>query len=331
MSVPTTIPPPPPPPGSVFRPPPPVDPNAPVAVTGVSKWFGGVVAVSEVSFSVGPGVTAVLGPNGAGKSTLLRLLCGLTPPSQGTVRIHGADPRTDDGVRGRIGLVPQQETMFDTRTPRAFVRLAAVLHGIDDPDGAAVRALQTVELDPEDRRRISTYSKGMRQRVKVASALVHGPDVLVLDEPLTGLDPRQRRSLIDLFHRLGEEGRCVLVSSHVLDEVERFGSRVLVIAKGRLAATGDFRAIRDLMDDRPHRIRITTDAPAVLAGSLLAAGSVMGVRLTGPNSVQVETQDVAHLRALVAKAAVDNGVHLREFTPLDDDLDSVFRYLVGDR
>jgi ABC-2 type transport system ATP-binding protein len=297
----------------------------------VSKWFGGAVAVSEISFSVGTGVTAVLGPNGAGKSTLLRLLCGLTPPSQGTVRIHGADPRVDDAVRGRIGLVPQQETMFDARTPRTFVRLAAVLHGIDDPDAAAVRALDTVELDPNDRRRISTYSKGMRQRVKVAAALVHQPDVLVLDEPLTGLDPRQRRSLIDLFQRLGAEGRCVLVSSHVLDEVERFGSRVLVIAKGRLAATGDFRAIRDLMDDRPHRIRITTDGPAALAGSLLAAGSVMGVRLTGPDTVQVETQDVAHLRALVAHAAVANGLHLREFAPLDDDLDSVFRYLVGDR
>ncbi len=318
-------PPPPPPPGAVPA-------AAPVvAVDRVSKWFAGVVAVSEVSFGIGPGVTAVLGPNGAGKSTLLRLLCGLTAPSQGTVRIFGADPRVDAEVRGRIGLVPQQETMLDSHTPSAFVRLAAVLHGVDDAAGAARRSLGVVELDPDDSRPIATYSKGMRQRVKVAAALVHDPPILVLDEPLTGLDPRQRRHMIDLFHRLGDEGRCVLVSSHVLDEVERFGSRVLVLAKGRLAATGDFRAIRDLMDDRPHRIQISTDAPATLAGALLAAETVSGVRLMGPDTVHVETTDVGRLRNLVATTARDCGVHLREFAPLDDDLDSVFRYLVGQR
>ena len=188
-----------------------------------------------------------------------------------------------------------------------------------------------VELDPDDPRRIATYSKGMRQRVKVAAALVHDPDVLVLDEPLTGLDPRQRRHLIDLFHQLGETERCVLVSSHVLDEVERFGSNVLVIAKGRLAATGDFRAIRDLMDDRPHRLRLTTDKPGTLAGALLGAGTVMGVQLTGDDTVLVETTDVSRFRALVARVAVEQGAHLREVAPLDDDLDSVFRYLVGGR
>ena len=295
----------------------------------VSKWFGGVVAVSEVSCGIGAGVTAILGPNGAGKSTLLRLLCGLTAPSMGTVRIHDADPRRDLSVRSTLGLVPQQETMFDSQTPAAFVRLAAQLHGIEDPNAAAVAALGTVELDPADTRRISTYSKGMRQRVKVAAALVHDPSVLVMDEPLTGLDPRQRRAMIELFHRLGDQGRCVLVSSHVLDEVERLGSRVLMLAKGRLAATGDFRAIRDLMDDRPHRIRIGTDAPARLAGALLAAGSVSGVQLVGANVVHVETTDVARLRSMVASAAADQDAHLREFVPLDDDLDSVFRYLVG--
>lgn len=305
--------------------------DATVVVEAVSKWFSGVVAVSEVSFAVGPGVTAVLGPNGAGKSTLLRLLCGLTRPSLGTVKVFGADPRTDTTARGRIGLVPQQETMFDARTPLAFVRLAGVLHDVDDPDAEARRCLDIVELDPDDSRRIAAYSKGMRQRVKVAAALVHDPDLLVLDEPLTGLDPRQRRHMIDLFHRLGTEGRCVLVSSHVLDEVERFGSRVLVLAKGRLAATGDFRAIRDLMDDRPHRIQITTDVPARLAGVLVATGAVTGVRLTGPNTVQVETTDVTRLRLGIAPAAIACDAHLREFAPLDDDLDSVFRYLVGDR
>lgn len=312
-------------------PPPPAPGPAAVEVAGLSKWFSGVVALSEVSFSVGAGVTAVLGPNGAGKSTLLRLLCGLTPPSQGSVRIHGADPRSEPAVRARIGLVPQQEAMFDTQTPYAFVRLMAVLHGVADAEAVARDRLELVELDPDDRRRITTYSKGMRQRVKVAAALVHDPDVLVLDEPLTGLDPRQRRSMIDLFHRFGDQGRCVLVSSHVLDEVERFGSRVLVLARGRLAATGDFRRIRDLMDDRPHRIQIVTDGPATLAGALLGAHAVSGVRIISEDTVHVETTDAPRLRDLVARTARDSGVHLRSFTALDEDLDSVFRYLVGGR
>ncbi len=318
------VPPPPPPPSDAPAPP-------PIFVDKVSKWFGSLVAVSEVTFTVRPGVTALLGPNGAGKSTLLRLLCGLTSPSQGQVRIHGGNPRTDLAVRARLGLVPQQETLLDSRTAREFVRLIAVLHGVPDADAAAARALDTVELDPSDTRSITTYSKGMRQRVKVAQALVHEPDVLVLDEPLTGLDPRQRRHLIDLFHRLGDDGTCVIVSSHVLDEVERLGSRVLVIAQGRLAAEGDFRAIRDLMDDRPHRLRISTDRPGPVAGGLLAIECVEAVRIVDATTLTVDTTEVAQFRRSVAQVAAAQGAHLREVVPLDDDLDSVFRYLVGQR
>jgi ABC-2 type transport system ATP-binding protein len=304
-----------------------------IAVDGVSRWFGDVVAVSDVSFSIGPGVTALLGPNGAGKSTLLRMLCGLTPPDRGTIRVLGADPRTDLDVRSHIGIVPQQEAMFEALDARAFVRLNAVLHGIDDPDGAARHALAVVELDPDDPRKVTSYSKGMKQRVKVAQALVHNPSVLVLDEPLTGLDPRQRRHLIDLFGALGAQGRCVLVSSHVLDEVERFGSRVLVIAQGRLAATGDYRAIRDLMDDRPHRVRIQTDKPRELAASLLLHAGVLGATIEPARggrapAVLVDTTDAPTLRREVAAVARSLDAQLWEVAPLDDDLESVFRYLV---
>ncbi|WP_421118937.1 ABC transporter ATP-binding protein [Aquihabitans daechungensis] len=299
-----------------------------------SKWFGDVVAVSDVSFRIGPGVTALLGPNGAGKSTLLRMLCGLTPPDRGAVRILGADPRSDLAVRGRIGIVPQQEAMFEALTAFEFVRLAGLLHGVDDPAGAARWALDLVELDSRDLRSTTTYSKGMKQRVKVAQALVNDPAIMVLDEPLTGLDPRQRGHLIDLFGRLGEQGRCVIVSSHVLDEVERFGSRVLVVAQGRLAATGDFRAIRDLMDDRPHRIRVRTDRPRELAAELLARAGVLAVRLEPPSggrpgAVIVDTTDAPLFRRSVALAAQGAAATLLEVSPLDDDLDSVFRYLVG--
>ncbi len=317
------LPPPPPPP------PPPVPADARIVVERVSKWFGDLVAVSDVSFTVGPGVTALLGPNGAGKSTMLRLLCGLTPPSQGTVAVFGGNPRDDLSLTRRIGLVPQQETLFENLSALGFVRLAAVLHGLDDPEGAARSALAVVELDPDEPRPIAGFSKGMRQRAKVAQALVHDPDVVVLDEPLTGLDPRQRLHLITLFEQLGAAGKTVLVSSHVLDEVERFGRRVLVMAQGRLAAEGDFHAIRDLMDDRPHRVRIRSDRARELATGLLERGVVVGVRLGDGDDVIVDAVDAARLRREVPVVAAELGARLYEVAPLDDDLESVFRYLVG--
>ena len=306
-----------------------VGPPPMVQATGVSKWFGDLVAVSDVSFSVGPGVTALLGPNGAGKSTVLRMMCGLAKPSNGSVTVLGKDPRSDVSVLGRIGMAPQQESLLEHLSGREFVELAANLHRVPHPAESARKAIQTVELDPDDDRQLSSYSKGMRQRIKLAQAIVHDPVVIALDEPLTGLDPRQRREMIDLFHRLGAEGKCVIVSSHVLDEVERFGSRVLVIAQGRLAAEGDFREIRNLMDDRPLRISIRTDQPRVLAIALLDQGVISGCRLEGTDSVIVDTVDAAAFRRAVAPAARDRNASLHELRPLDDDLESVFRYLVA--
>ena len=311
-------------------PPPPASPpaDALVVVENVSKWFGDVVAVSDISFHVSPGVSALLGPNGAGKSTVMRMLCGLTSPSIGTVRVLGRDPRHDLEVTRRIGIVPQQEGIFEVLTAFEFVRLAAILHGMADPDAAAAEALQVVELDPHDRRRLPTYSKGMRQRVKLAQAIVHDPAVIVLDEPLTGLDPRQRLHMIGLVHRLGEHGRAVIVSSHVLEEVERFGSRVLVIAQGRLAAVGDFHAIRDLMEDRPLRVRVRTDKPRELASRLIWGDAAVGVRIDATGDVVIDTIEVARFRRALAPIAQEVGATLYEVAPLDDDLESVFRYLV---
>jgi ABC-2 type transport system ATP-binding protein len=299
-----------------------------VVAENVSKWFGALVAVSDVSFDVGPGVTALLGPNGAGKSTMFRMLCGLARPSKGTVRVLGSDPRGDIGVSRQIGLVPQQESVFEPLTAREFVTLSARLQGLREPAAAAKSALETVDLDPSDSRRLPAYSKGMRQRVKVAQALVHDPTVLILDEPLTGLDPRQRIDMVDLFRRLGSEGRCVIVSSHVLEEVERLGSQVLVMSQGRLAAAGDFHELRALMDDRPMRIRIRTDRPRELAGALLEAGTVVGVRLDGDDVLELDTRDARALAHAVAPAARDRNARLYEVHPLDADLEGVFRYVV---
>ncbi len=299
-----------------------------VVAENVSKWFGALVAVSDVSFDVGPGVTALLGPNGAGKSTMFRMLCGLARPSKGTVRVLGRDPRTDTGVTQLIGLVPQQESVFEALTALEFVTLSARLQGLRDPAGAAAAVLETVHLDPSDSRRLPTYSKGMRQRVKVAQAIVHDPPVLVLDEPLTGLDPRQRLDLVALFRRLGSEGRCVIVSSHVLDEVERLGSQVLVMSQGRLAAAGDFRELRALMDDRPLRVRVRTDRPRELAGALLEAGTAVGVRLDGDEVLELDTTDAKALARALPPVARDRGASLLEVHPLDADLEGVFRYVV---
>jgi ABC-2 type transport system ATP-binding protein len=299
-----------------------------IVAEGVSKWFGPLVAVSDVSFDVGPGVTALLGPNGAGKSTMLRMLCGLARPSRGTVRVVGRDPRVDIGVSRLVGLVPQQESVFEPLTAREFVRLAAVLHGLRDADIAAVRALEIVRLDPSDQRRLPAYSKGMRQRVKVAQGIVHDPSVLFLDEPLTGLDPRQRAEMIVLFRRLGSEGRCVLVSSHVLDEVERLGSRILVMSQGRLAAAGDFRELRALMDDRPMRVRVRSNRPQQLAGALLEAGVVVGARIDGDGVLELDTADARSLARSLAPVARERDARVFEVSPLDADLEGVFRYLV---
>jgi len=300
-----------------------------IEVDSVTKWFGDVVAVTEVSFTLDRGVTALLGPNGAGKSTMLRLLCGLTRPSQGTVRLLGENPNDNPPLYRRLGLVPQQEALLEPMHGLAFVQLAATLHGLPDARDAAEKAMHLVELDPADRRPVRAYSKGMRQRIKVAQAVVHDPEVVVLDEPLEGLDPRQRLHMITLFRRLGDEGRCVLVSSHVLDEVERFGSRVLVMSNGRLAAEGDFHAIRDLMDDRPHRVRVRTDRPHELAGALLASRAVVGAKVDGDDTLIVDTVDAGALHHALAPSAQATSARLLEVVPLDDDLESVFRYLVG--
>jgi ABC-2 type transport system ATP-binding protein len=283
-----------------------------------------------VTFTVGSGVTALLGPNGAGKSTLFRMMCGLTAPTQGTVRVLGADARADASVRGRIGLAPQQDGLFDRLSAIRFVEVAARTHAVPDAREAAARVLDIVALDHKDPKPVGAYSKGMRQRVKLAAALVNDPDLLVLDEPLTGLDPVQRNRMIRLFHELGDSGKCLLVSSHVLDEVARLGSNVLVIAKGRLAATGDYRALRNLMDDRPHRIRVVADDPRRLAAELLGRGLVDGVSVQS-GQLLADTSDVDGFGRAIAPVAKTLDIRLREVEPTDDDLESVFRYLVERR
>ncbi len=300
--------------------------DATVEVENASVWFGQKVALSELTCSFGPGVTGLLGPNGAGKSTLMRAVVGLIGVNAGHVTVEGRDPRTDRDVHRRIALVPEDEAVPAQLTARQLVQYVADLHGVRDA-GAAERALDQVDMMPAADRKLRGFSKGMRQRAKVAAALVTDPPVLVLDEPLNGADPVQRASLIDLFRGLGAEGRTVIVSSHVLSEVERLADRVLVLIHGRLAAAGNQRAIRDAMDDRPRHVLIRSEEPRRLGAALLRMGTVAGVSLTDAGLV-VTTDRAGDLAVAVAPAARKLGIRLREVRPLDDSLESLFQELV---
>jgi ABC-2 type transport system ATP-binding protein len=219
----------------------------------VSRWFGNVVAVNDVTMSVGPGVTGLLGPNGAGKSTVINMMAGFLAPSAGTVTLDDETVWRNDEIYRRIGLVPEREAMYDTVTAWQFVLANARLHRLPDSAAAAERALDTVQMTEVKDRNIATFSKGMKQRIKIATALVHEPQVLLLDEPFNGMDPRQRIQLMDLLHKMGDDGRTILFSSHILEEVEQIAGNIQVMVAGRHAASGDFRDIRRLMTERPHQ------------------------------------------------------------------------------
>jgi ABC-2 type transport system ATP-binding protein len=295
----------------------------------VSRWYHNVVAVNDVSMTIGPGVTGLLGPNGAGKSTLISLMSGFLAPSAGTVSLDGRQVWRNTSVYRDIGLVPEREALFDYLTGRKFVQANAALHGLPDPRGAAQRALAVVEMSDAQDRAISTYSKGMRQRVKMASALVHDPSVLLLDEPFNGMDPRQRMHLMELLRQMGAEGRTVLFSSHILEEVEQVARQVEVVVAGRHAASGDFGAIRRLMTDRPNRYVLRSSDDRVLASALLQDPSVRGASLRPIGGVDVEASDFGRFVQILPRVAREHSVRLLEVTPADESLESVFGYLVS--
>jgi ABC-2 type transport system ATP-binding protein len=296
-------------------------------VDHVSRWYGNVVAVNDVSFALGAGITGLLGPNGAGKSTLLHLLAGLLAPSAGSVRIGGRIPYGDPEVYSMLGLVPEREAVPGYLTGREFVRSNAALQSVDDVASASESAIATVDMAEAADRPIRTYSKGMRQRMKVAAALVHDPRILLLDEPFNGMDPRQRLHMMELLRRMAAEGRAILFSSHILEEVERLAEAVLVVYSGRLAASGDFRSIRRLMTDRPHRFTIRSSDDRRLGAALLANPAIFGVDLLD-GRLAVQATDLGTFARIVAPIARAAGIRLHELTPTDDTLESVFSYLV---
>lgn len=295
-----------------------------------SRWFGNVVAVNDISVRIGPGVTGLLGPNGAGKSTLINMMGGFLAPSVGTVTLDDEPIWRNERIYRRLGVVPEREAMYDFLTGREFVLANAELHGLPDPGAACARALGTVEMEYAADREISTYSKGMRQRVKMASALVHDPSVLLLDEPFNGMDPRQRMQLMELLRQMGAAGRTVLFSSHILEEVEQLASHIEVIVAGRHAASGDFRRIRRLMTDRPHRYLIRSTDDRALAAALIADDSTAGIELDWhERALRVQAIDFTRFTQELPRIARSHNIRLLTVSPSDESLESVFSYLVS--
>ncbi len=298
-----------------------------VEVQNVSKWYGSVVAVNEASFDVYPGVTGILGPNGAGKTTLLSMMCGLVRPSRGSVRVLGQEARGNIGLYRRIGVMLEHDVLYSFMTGREFVRLAARLQGVND-ETAVDRAIHAANLEDAQHRPTGTYSRGMRQRIRLAGAIVHEPEVLILDEPLNGTDPRQRVEFADFVARLSAQGKAILISSHVLEEVEALADRILLVVSGKLAASGDFHAIREKLDERPFQVRIGASKQREMAAALVGLDAVESVSLTESGSIEVLTRNVSELQRMAPKLAQDIGSSLYRIEPLDDSLESVFSYVV---
>ena len=299
-----------------------------IEVNDVSKWFGNVVAVNGVSFEVYPGITALLGPNGAGKTTLLHLMAGLLEPSQGHMRLLGEPVRDNPGLYRRIGVMTEHEAVYEFYTGREFVEFAGRLHNPSSLSHAVDRAIEIVGLEEVQNRKLSTYSRGMRQRIRVAATLVHDPELLVLDEPLNGTDPRQRIEFQDLLRRLASEGLTILISSHILEEVEAMAERVLLMVSGKLAAAGDFRVIRAKLDERPYKVRIVADNPRSMAAALMRIDAVDSVSVDQDGAIVVLSRNVFALQYSIPRIAKELRIRLFRVEPLDESLESVFSYVV---
>jgi ABC-2 type transport system ATP-binding protein len=297
-----------------------------------SKWYGHVLGISDVSWRLKGGVLGLLGPNGAGKSTLIKLMAGLLRPSRGTLSVFGADPFAEAGVRRRIGYAPEHDKTWDELTALELVTVMARLAGVPAVDAARKAETALVQMGMTDamHRRVKGFSKGMRQRTKLATAIAHDPDLLLLDEPLTGVDPVARVDIVDRIKKLGDAGKTVVVSSHVLYEIEALTSEILVIYRGQVLAEGNVYEIRKLIDRHPHRIRVDCDRPRTVAAALASEDHVTKI-VFERGAVLVETRDPDRCYDQLAVAVLDGGVHVRALSTPDNNLGAVFEYLTGDR
>ena len=302
-----------------------------VMLESVSKWYGEVIGINDVSLAIDGGVTGVLGPNGAGKSTLFKLLLGRLRPSQGSVRLFGTDPWESTAPFRRVGYVSETEPLYEWMTALDFLTTMARLHGMtrDEAKERAEHVLDFVGLTDVRHKEVGKYSKGMRQRVKIAHALVHDPDLIILDEPLHGCDPLARTSILSVIRELGNRGKTVIVSSHILEEIERITEQIVILHNGRLLALGNLHAIRGLLDKHPHRIMLETESPRELAKELISEDPIYGVRFPEEGCLEIQTGDLSEAHAILPNAIVKSGIKVTSVENPDDNLDSLLGYLVG--
>ena len=296
----------------------------------VSKWYGQVIGLNDVSVTVGAGITGLLGPNGAGKSTLMKLVTGQLKPSKGTLQVLGQPIWGNPGLFARIGFCPEQDSFYERMTGIEWVTALVRLNGYGEKeaDKAAVRALTAVDLMDAARKRIGAYSKGMRQRVKLAQAIVHDPELLILDEPLSGMDPIGRRKTIRMIRDWARHGKSVIVSSHILHEIEAMTPNILLINNGRIVAEGNVHQIRDLIDTHPHSVYVRAADPRRLAREFLTHDDVISMRFE-PEAVVVETAKPDRFYAKITElVAAGQSGPVEEVTSPDDNLQAVFKFLV---
>jgi len=301
-----------------------------VTAEHVSKWYGQVIGLNDVTVTVPPGITGLLGPNGAGKSTFLKLITGQLHPSKGSVRVLGEPIWRNPHLYFQIGFCPEQDAFYERMTGLEWVTALVRLNGLGDQEAlaAATRALTAVDLMDAANKKIGAYSKGMRQRVKLAQAIVHDPGLLILDEPLSGMDPLARRKTIRFIREWARAGKSIIVSSHILHEVEAMTRRVLLIHNGRILAEGDVREIRDLMDEHPHTVALRARDPRALARAVVGLPHVLSLTFGAEGEwVTVQTARPDELYGNLAEAAEEAGVS--EMYSPDEDLESVFKYLVA--
>tara|TARA_B100000959_G_scaffold282095_1_gene347739 strand:+ start:926 stop:1867 length:942 start_codon:yes stop_codon:yes gene_type:complete len=302
-----------------------------VLLDNTSKWYGQVIGLNDVSLAIDGGVTGILGPNGAGKSTLFKLLMGRIKPSQGSVRLFGINPWENTSPYRRVGYVSESEKMYEWMTAHDFVTTLARLHGMtrEQASESSKHVLDFVGLSDVMHKELGKYSKGMRQRVKIAHALVHDPDLIILDEPLHGCDPIARTSIMSVIRELGNQGKTVLVSSHILEEIERITEQIVILHNGRLLAIGNLHAIRDLLDKHPHRIVINCEDPRSLASLFVSEDPVFGVSFPSPGRLEIKTNDLSAAHSLLPSLIVKSKQKVTSIENPDDNLDSLLGYLIG--
>ena len=302
-----------------------------VLIDQASKWYGQVIGINDVSLAIDGGVTGILGPNGAGKSTLFKLLMGRLKPSQGSVRLFGVDPWSNTAPYRRVGYVSESERLYDWMTGLDFVTTLARLHGMtrEEATERSAHVLDFVGLADVMHKELGKYSKGMRQRVKIAPALVHAPDLIILDEPLQGCDPIARTSVMSVIRELGNQGKTVLVSSHILEEIERITEQIVILHNGRLLAIGNLHAIRDLLDKHPHRILIRCEDPRSLANLFIKEDPVYGVRFPSEGELEIQTNNLSAAHSVLPSIIVQSKQAISTIENPDDNLESLLGYLIG--